>query len=635
MIRAFFKVFVIGVAAYHFYIALFGMPEPQIVRPIHVAYILFLGFLSVSCRGQKQDTDSGYIAPWYDWVFALVGVVTAAYVLIDYERIVWRLPYLDELTVLDWTLGGASVVMVLELTRRAVGLSLPILVLVFSAFTMFGAYLPGPLNHSGVEVQKVLDHLFLTTKGMYGSLTGLSLSVVFMFVAFGAFLQEAGGSDFLSKIILAVTRTTKGGPAKAAVVSSVLFGAITGSGAANVYATGAVTIPLMKKAGYKREFAAATEAVASQLGQLLPPVMGAAAFLIAEFSEVSYAVVAVAAIVPSILYVFALYFAVHIESQKCGIGIYRDPDDPGGKITAGMVFKDFGHLVIPVVILVWLLVERYTAYYAATIATLSVIPVSWLRAHTRMRIGQIYTALRLTVERVMSIGVVLVCASIGVAVLDMTGVPYKVTGLLVEMSGGYMFVALILVAIITIMLGFGMSVVGSFLIASLFGAPALMEFGLEPFTAYMFIFLYALTANITPPVCIATFAAASIAECSFMKAGMRGLLLGGPAYVIPLMIAYNPVLLDIFEHGFWFGAQAFLNTLVSVSGLVVLMAGWFMAPINLIQRLLLIAATISIVMPSIETDLFAAAAVATVLVWQWLSARRARQDSEEATSTCR
>lgn len=624
MIKHFLRAVVLGVAFYHFYIAFMGVPEPQIVRPIHVTYILFLGYLSIPFRGGQHATDSGYVAPWIDWVFALVSVAATAYILIDYERIVWRLPYLDELTTLDWILGGATILLTLELTRRAVGISLPILVLLFASFTIFGKYLPGPFANSGVEVEKVLDHLFLTSKGIYGSLTGLSLSVVFMFVAFGAFLQEAGGSEFLSKIILAMTRKTKGGPAKAAVVGSILFGCITGSGAANVYATGCITIPLMKKAGYRPEFAAATEACASQLGQLLPPVMGAAAFLIAEFSEISYGRVAAAAIVPSIFYVFSLYFAVHIESLKRNIGIYHDPSDPGHKVTAGDVFKDYGHLLIPLVVLVALLVEQYTAYYAATVATVSVIPVSWLRRHTRMKIKQIETAVRLTVERVMSIGIVLVCANIGIAVLDMTGVPYKVTGLLIELSGGYMIVVLLIVAAITIILGFGMSVVGAFLVASLFGAPALMEFGLEPFTAYMFIFLYALTANITPPVCIATFAAASLAECSFMKAGIRGLLLGAPSYIIPLIIAFNPVLLNIFGQGFEIGALAFINTLVSVTGMVILMAGWFLAPLNLIQRGLLIVAIVSIVMPSMETDILAAAAVAVVMLWQWSSNRRAR-----------
>lgn len=622
---------IVGVALYHFYVALTGVPEPMLVRPIHVSALIFLGFLFYPLR-RSGETEEGEIGSphWSDWVLACLGVVSAFYLIGDYERIAFRFAYLDRLETGDWVVGLLTIALVFELTRRVVGIALPVIIGIFMMITVLGNYMPGPLRQPGVSVEKLLDHIFLTSKGIYGSLTALSLSVVFMFIAFGAFLQSAGGEKMLSQIIVAVTRTRRGGPAKAAVVSSVIFGALTGSGAANVYATGSVTIPLMRRAGYKKEFAAATEACASQLGQLLPPVMGAAAFIVAEFSRVSYAYVATAALVPSFFYVMALYLAVHFESEKAGIGIYREGD---ANTSLGTILRRFGHLTIPLLVLIFLLVVRYTPYFAATVATLSVIPVSWLRRETRMTPAGLMRAIRPTVHRAVSIGIVLVCAGIGVATLEMTGVPYKVTSMLVSLSGGNMLLALIIVGLMTIVLGFGMPVAGAFLIASLFGASALMEFGIEPFVAYMIIFLFALTANITPPVCIATFAAASIAGCSFMKAGLRGLRLGFPAYVIPIVIAYNPTLLDITRDGWILGVQTLAATAVATVGMVALMAGWVFRPLNIAQQLLLVGSLFAIVSPSLVTDALAALAVGIVIGWQWFDRGRAQRFAGDAPVT--
>ncbi|CAM9765994.1 unnamed protein product [Ectocarpus sp. 12 AP-2014] len=611
----------VSVALYHFYIALSGVPEPMLVRPLHVSALIFLGFLVLPFRSKPPtDEEEALSRPhWTGWILAILGLVSAFYLINDYERIVYRMVYLDPLQPLDWVVGLLTLALVMELARRVVGLILPALILCFALFTLFGNYLSGILRHQGTNAEKLLDHVFLTTTGLYGSLASLSLSIVFMFIAFGAFLQAAGGDRLLSQLIIALTRGRKGGPAKAAVVTSVLFGALTGSGAANVYATGAVTIPLMKRAGYRREFAAATEACASQLGQLLPPVMGAAAFILAEFSRVSYAYVAMAALIPSFFYVMALYLAVHLESNKAGIGIY-EPE--GEKVNIRSVLRTYGHLSIPLIILIILLMLRYTPYFAATVATLSVIPVSWLRKETRMGFSALMTAITSTMYRVVSIGVVLVCAGIGVAILEMTGVPYQITGFLINMSGGHLLPALLIIGGMTILLGFGMPVTGAFLIASLFGASALMQFGLEPFVAYMIIFLFALTANITPPVCVATFAAASIANCNFMRAGFIGLRLGMPAYIIPIIIAYNPTLLNITEHGLWVGLQVLLSTTIAVVGLVILMSNWMFHRLNHGQRALLLASLLAITMPSLLTDTLAAMAVCIVMIWQWLDSKR-------------
>lgn len=258
-IKLFIKIVVVGMFAYHLWAAITGVPEPLIIRPIHVAFVLFLGFIKFRAS-VKINPDT---IPWYDWLCAFIGAASTLYILTDYTRISWRMPFLDPVMPLDWVFGIIAIALVLELARRTVGKALAVLVVAIIIYTLFGKYFPGILNHPGIAPTNLFEHLYLSTNGLFGSLASLSLAEIFMFIMFGAFLQAAGGDTLFSNLAVAVTRNTAGGPAKAAVIGSALFGCISGSGTANVFATGAVTIPLMKKSGYKPEFAAAVEAVSS------------------------------------------------------------------------------------------------------------------------------------------------------------------------------------------------------------------------------------------------------------------------------------------------------------------------------------------------------------------------------------
>lgn len=342
--------------------------------------------------------------------------------------------------------------------------------------------------------------------------------------------------------------------------------------------------------------------------------MGAAAFLIAEFSRVPYIYVVAAAILPSILYVFAVYLTIHIEAIKANIGTYRGTDES----LIVNIFKDYGHLLIPLIVLIVLLVQRRTAYNAATIAALSTVVVSWLRPTTRMGVQKLIRAVQIGIQRIIPIAATLLCAGIGVAALQTTGTPYRLTAMIVSLSGGSLFITLILIAGVVIILGMGLPITGAFLIASLFGASALVEFGVDPFIAYMFIFMFALTAPITPPVCLSSFAAASIAETSFTKTGWRGFLLGLPAFIIPFMVVYNPVLLFPFQKGFVFGIQSIFTAFIGVTALVGSLEGWLMSKANIIQRCLLLVAAFGLMYPETVSDLIGLAIVVAITVWQWV-----------------
>lgn len=610
--RLFMKLVILSMVIYHFYIAITGVPEPLRARPVHLAFVVFLGFI-VIYPGRR---DSKILAPWYDWVLALLGVAGVMYIQWDYDRIVWRLAFLDPITIGDWFFGAITILVVIELARRAVGLTLPIVALTFIGYALWGKFFPGPLGHPGIPPRNLLEHLFLSTNGLFGPLASLSMAEIFMFIFFGALLQEAGGNEFFTRVAVALTRNLRAGPAKAAVVGSALFGCVSGSGTANVYATGTVTIPLMKKIGLSSEFAAAVEAVSSTLGQLIPPVMGAAAFLVAEFSRKPYIEVAACAVLPSVLYIYAIYLSVSVRAIKKGIGKTSEFMD---EVSLFDALKGYGHLLIPVLILVWLLIQRRTAYSAATIATLSIIPVSMLRSTTRLSIKRLFSGVESGVRRLVPIGATLLCAGVGVAALQTVGAPYRVAAILISLAQNNLFITLLILAVIIIILGMGLPVAGAFLIASVFGASALIELGIEPFVAYMFIFMFTLTAPITPPVCLSSYAAASIAECSFARAGWNGFILALPAYIIPFIVIYNPSLLLIkLEPS---SIIIIATALLGISSLVFSVEGWMLNKLNLLERGLLFFAAFLLMYPEHFSDLVGLIIVIALFVLQLIAKR--------------
>lgn len=595
---------------YHFIIAFIGLPEPLSVRSIHVSFVLFLGLLRYRASSKNKSSR----VPWYDWILAACGIASAIYIHLEYDALLnLRMTYFDPLSTSEWIIGIMTLVLLLELTRRAIGPTLPLLVLATIIHSVLGPYFPGMLRHPGIPLRHIIDHLFLTTNGLYGALTSVSLAELFMFITFGALFQISGGERFLTLFAENATKNMIGGPAKSAVIGSALFGCISGSGAANVYATGTVTIPMMIKAGFKAEFAAAVEACASTLGQIIPPVMGASAFLIAELASRSYMEVAGAAILPSIFYVYALFIAVHLEARKMGIGVMKDA---GNNPSMKRVMLDYCHLLIPVFILIYFLASRRTAYYASTMATLSILIIPFFRATTRYTFANFFTGIRSAVWRLISVSCTMLCAGVAVAVLQTTGVPFRLSGFIIQLAQGNLFLTLVMVAITVIILGMGLPISGAFLITALFGAPALIELGVQPFVAYMFIFMFALTSNITPPVCLSTFAAASIAGTPFMRTGIRGVVLGIASYIIPFMVIYNPTLLSIFDEGLLFAAQSFFSTILGITAFVIGVSGLYMCRLGLLSRLILLSVGLGLIWPGTISDLIGLFGFGLVTLWQ-------------------
>ena len=609
-VQIFIKVVTLVMAFYFFYIAITGVPEPMLVRSIFVSFILFLGFLKCRFNGTKNNQ-----VPWYDWVLASLGASIGIYILLDFKRIVERIGFFDKVTICDWIFGILAIVLVLELSRRFIGKVLMILVSVLIFYTLYGYYFPSILRHPGIPAVKLIDHLFLTTGGLYGSLAALALAPIFMFIFFGAFIQNAGGEEFFTQIAILLTQKTIGGPAKAAVIGSALFGTISGSGVANVYATGSVTIPLMKKAGFSPEFAGAIEAVASTLGQLIPPVMGATAFLISEFSRKPYLEIASSAVVPSILYVFAIYMAVHFQALKMGMGIYNSNEQIPPLVD---ILKNYIHMLIPVIILIVLLFKRHTPYYAGTMATLSVVLVSWLRQATRMGWEKLYSAIEIAIDRVLVISATMLAAGIAVASLQTTGTPFKFSSIIINLSGGNLFLSLLFIAVTVIILGMGLPVSGSFLIGSLFAATTLQKYGISPFVSYMFVFMFALTGPVTPPVCMSSYAAASIADASFIKTGIMGFKLALPAYIIPFMAVTNPVIFSIFSQGLFFGILVLITLFVGIIALVISLNGYMFDTLNWFIRVILFINSIFLMLPHTLSSFWGLAIFILIVLWQYL-----------------
>lgn len=598
-------------AGYHLTIAFLGVPEPFQLRPIHLGFAMFLGFV-IYPFSKKSKRDS---VPWYDWILAGISVAIPLHIQLNYERITWRFPYLDELTMADMILGVLLVILIMELTRRIVGWALVILALLFVGHSLLGKQLPGILYHPGVSVNQFIDHIYLTNTGIYGSILGVSATYIFLFILFGAFLQKVGASKFFMSIAISLTKKERGGPAKAAVIGSAFFGMISGSAVANVYTTGAITIPLMIRSGFKRTFAAGVEAVSSASGQVMPPIMGTAAFLIAEFTNRAYIEVATAAIVPSLLYLFAVYCMVHFQALKTNLPLYRQEDLPN----MSEVFKRDFHLLFPIGVLVFLLVSKYTPYFAAFWAILALVAISFIRAHTRQSIKGFLEVMESGAKKATPIAVAIACASIIVGTTELSGVAYKFSSNILDWSGGNLPIALILIAVATIILGMDLPIVVSFLIASLFGVPVLMELGVDRFIAYMFVFYYAILATITPPVCMSAFAGASIAGCSMMRAGLQAVQIGISAYILPAMFVYNPSLL--YQGDLMATLPAAFTAAIGIVALASGVQGYLVTKSYWFERIMMLSTALLLIKPGSYTDIVGFAIIAIVVLLQTIRAK--------------
>ena len=592
------------VSCYHLYTAAFGPPVTLVHRSLHVAMILALGFLMYPA-GKKSDMTKPSIL---DWILAALSFAAPIYIYTDYLGVVERAGNPNDA---DLYMATLLVALVLECSRRVTGNALTILSLFFIAYGLFGREFPGMFMHRGYDWASLSNHFFANTEGIYGTSVSVAASYIFLFILFGAVMSKCGMGQFFNDIALALAGHTKGGPAKVSVIASGFLGSINGSAVANVVTTGAFTIPLMKKTGYSKEFAGAVEAAASVGGQLLPPIMGAAAFIMAEMISVQYSTIITWAAIPALLYYLSIVLQVHLRASKDGlVGLPKDQLPKTGD-----VMKRRSHLLIPVLFLLYMLFfSGTTVIFSAVMTILVTIVVSMFRKETRMTFSTFLDALADGAKQTVSVAVACACVGIIIGVCSKTGFGLTMANTIIALGSTSLLFTLFFTMITCMILGMGLPSIPAYIITATIAAPALAKLGIPAGAAHMFSFYYAMFANLTPPVALASFAAAGLSGGNPMKTGVASVKLAIAGFIVPFMFVYAPQLMLInttLAEGAWVAASA----CVGVFLIAVAVEGYLFAPMAAWLRLIAAAGSLLLIKPGMETDAIGLAVLAlTVLV---------------------
>ncbi len=659
-------IFWIGVvfSLYQIYTAAYSPLSSLVMRSLHVGFLLLLAFLLHRVR---RDSDRSRV-PWYDWVLAASAFMLAFYHWVFEIEIIQRQ---GDPTTVDFWVGIAVIALVFEAARRIVGIALPLICFAFILYAYFGRSLPVPFGHRGYDELRIVGELYLGFEGIYGIPILVSSTYVFLFILFGAFLEKAGMIGLFTDVALGTVGHTRGGPAKVAVISSGLMGTINGSGVANVVTTGQFTIPLMIRFGYRPVFAGAVEATASMGGQLMPPVMGAVAFIMAETINVPYADICLAAIIPAILYYATAFWMVHLEAGKVGLrGIAKeDRPDP----VAAM--RKNWHLLLPLGALVYLLFAGYTPLFAGTVG-LALTMIFILGATNASRYGAFplraafwvvivaasaavfnYTGItglfaiigllilgcvlkdggiatiRLCINALsdgarQALGVGIACALVGVivGVMTLTGLAGTFARIVLEIGGGSLFLTLLMTMVICLVLGMGIPTIPNYIITSTMAAPILLKMGVPLIVSHMFVFYFGIMADLTPPVALAAFAASSIAKDSAMKIGWLATRIAIAGYVVPFMAVYDPALMMQTDDPLAV-IYVVLKAAIGITLWGAAVTGYFLAPINVFERVLAVAAAAFLVAALPWTDEVGFAASFGYIGWHWWRTRQATRAS--------
>ena len=599
-------------SVFQLYTAIFGVLDAQLQRAVHLGFGLALAYLLYPFR--RAWTRDHYFHP-IDIVFAVLGAATPAYLVIQYRELITRA---GTVSPVDTVVGGLGILLVIEATRRVVGLPMVTVVLVFIAYAFLGPYMPGVLAHRGLTPEQLIGHLYFTTEGIFGIPLGVSSTFIFLFILFGAYLESTGLGKFFIDLANALAGWASGGPAKVAVLSSGLMGTVSGSSVANVVGTGSLTIPMMKKLGYNANFAGAVEAAASTGGQLMPPVMGAAAFLMAEFVGVPYIDVVKAAAIPALLYFTGVWLGVHFEAKRKKLkGIPRA--ELPNPLT---LLKERGHLAIPLVVIVYLLVSGYTPMRAALVAIFLSILCAMLRKSTRMKPIEIVYGLERGAKGVL--GVLVACASAGIiiGVVTKTGVGLRLASGLIDLAGGMLLPAMFFTMITAIVLGMGVPTTANYVITSTIAAPALEQMGVPVLAAHMFVFYFGIIADVTPPVALAAYAGAGISGGNALKTGVHASKLAIAAFIIPYVFVLSPVLLMVDATPLAL-VSVTLTALLGMIAISSALCGFLADHCRPYERLLLIIAGLLMIKPGGITDLVGLVLFVVILVMQYRRAKEA------------
>ena len=608
-VSGFFKRFIsalaISFSIFQLYTAIFGVLDAQLQRAIHLGFGLSLSFLLYpTISTWRRDR----VHP-LDIFLAILGAATPVYIVVNYRELILRAALPTPEDVLVGTLG---ILLVIEAAHRVVGMPMVTVVICFIIYAFFGNYAPGILAHRGLTLSELVSHLYYTTEGVFGIPLGVSSTFIFLFILFGAYLESTGLGKFFIDVANAIAGWASGGPAKVAVLSSGLMGTVSGSSVANVVGTGSLTIPMMIKLGYHRNFAGAVEAAASTGGQLMPPVMGAAAFLMAEFVGVPYIEIVKAAIIPAALYFIGVWLGVHFEAKRGNLkGIPRSELPKFSEI-----IRERGHLSIPLIVIVYLLVSGYTPMRAALVAILLSIICSALRKSTRMPAIEIVRGLERGAKGVL--GVLVACASAGIiiGVVTKTGVGLKLASGLLDLSGGLLLPSMFLTMITAIILGMGVPTTANYVITSTIAAPALLQLGVPILAAHMFVFYFGIIADVTPPVALAAYAGAGISGGNALKTGVNASKLAIAAFIIPYMFVLSPELLLMGD----LDLALILSIVTALIGMIALsssLIGYLASNMKFFERLILFASGLMMIKPGFETDLIGILIFSAILILQF------------------
>lgn len=594
----------IAASCFHLYTAAFGLLPAMTQRAIHWMFMGSLIFLlyPISRKRSLKKIDL------WDWVFAGLIVASCLYILINWNAICDRegMPIPS-----DIVMGMIMTLLVIEATRRSMGWPLPLVASIAILYALFGRYMPGMLAHGGFPLSELAPFFYLRTDGIFGIPLGVSSTFIFLFVLFGAVLNISGAGQFFIDVALALTGRSTGGPAKAAVVACGLMGTVSGSSVANAVTTGSFTIPLMRRAGYTDTTAAGIVAASSTGGQIMPPVMGAAAFIMAQFLGVSYWEIVVAAALPATLYFTSIFAMVHFRAGKMGIKGMSKEDLPD----LGQVFRKGWHLLVPIVTLVVFLALGYSPSKAVFWSLVVLVAVTWIGAKEyRITPAKLLKALIVGGTSAIEVAAACACAGIIIGVVGITGLGLTFSSFLLDLSHGILPLTLALTMVASLILGMGLPTTANYVVCSTIIAPALMGMNVTAMAAHLFIFYFGILADVTPPVALAAYAASGVAGSNPMKTGFMACVMALGGFLIPYMFVYNNALLcsgsllNVF--------LGLIPALIGIIGLAAAVQGYFLQPMNLPVRLLFGAIPFLLIYPSRLADLLAAGVVAAYFLYQ-------------------
>ena len=611
----------LALVGFSLYTAAVGQFVDPVQRSTHLALALALAFTLGIKSGNWFDSKRRALT---DVILAISGFALVGYITGNNEGLTERMRESLEFEI--W-LGIGATVLAIEATRRVIGWPMVILALAAIGYAFAGPYLPEPLDHRGYSLERIVSHLYLGDDGIFGIPLGVSATYVALIVTFGALLESSGAGRVLMDVATAMTGRSRGGPAKAAVVGSSLMGTISGTAVANVLTTGTVSIPLMRRTGYRPKVAAAIEAVASTGGQIMPPIMGAAAFIMAELILRPYSEIVLAATIPALLFYVAVFASVHFEAVRTGIRSLNPDELPN----AGKALAQGGHLLLSVVVLVYGIAAGYSVTYAAFFAVLSILVLAQLRASTRMSPTRVLQSLVGAADAIVMIAVACAAAGIIIGVLTLTGLGLKFASLVVTLSGGNTLAALVLTLVASLILGMGLPTAAAYIIVAALIAPALVRMGVDIMAAHMFAFYGAMLSSITPPVAMAAYAGASLTGSNPMATSIIAVKYGIPAFIVPFFFVYQP---ELLMQGSWDAVAMAAGTAILGAGCIAAaLQGWLLCRAVPLERLLLMAASLLLIFSGIATDIVGLGLLAAVVAWQAL--RRSRRAAAEPAGPAR